>query len=277
MTPSSRSIDWTSLADGALARTDRPGAIVVLDVETRAVLASVERAGSSLHPATTPVHPGSVVKPLLALAALHEGLVSPEETIACAGPRELEGQRLSCFHDHGDQDLDASLRTSCNHYAFELAARLGEERIEAHFERFGLSTRGPRGHVAELGTGHAQLAVSPLELAEAYAALARPSQSLPYTPEQLEPVYAGMRSVVEHEEGTGRTAAVEGVKIAGKTGTADVELDGQRVRYNWFGAYFPADDPQVVIVVQLEGEGSGGEVAGPVIQELVRASALDRA
>jgi len=276
-----RVIDWDARAAEALARADRPGAIVVLDPETGTVLASVERAGASPHPATQPRTPGSVVKPLLALAAIHEGQIEPDETIACAGPREIDGVGSSCFAEHGELDLAGGLRTSCNHYAYALAERLGRDGIERHFARFGVDTGGGAGGAPLVGTGHGGVAISPRGVALAYAALATGGpiagvgEGWPYTTDELALVHGALRGVVDDEGGTGRAAAVEGLAVAGKTGTADVELDGGALRLNWFAGWAPAAAPEVVIVVQLEGEGTGGGTAAPVAGELFGALAPD--
>ena len=58
-----------------------------------------------------------------------------------------------------------------------------------------------------------------------------------------------MEQVVE--EGTGTAAALQGIEVAGKTGTAEVD-DGATSTRSWFIAFAPADDPQVAIAVTIE-------------------------
>jgi penicillin-binding protein A len=86
-----------------------------------------------------------------------------------------------------------------------------------------------------------------------------------------------MSSVVE--EGSGTAAALEGVDVAGKTGTAEAppaQCGGVPQNQPWFIAFAPVNDPRVAIAVTLEcaGGGTGGEVAAPiaktVMQELLR-------
>jgi cell division protein FtsI (penicillin-binding protein 3) len=93
-----------------------------------------------------------------------------------------------------------------------------------------------------------------------------------------------MRSVVS-PEGTGRLAALEGVAVAGKTGTAQ-KLDLELGRYSqsryiaWFMGVVPADDPELVIVVAIdEPQGyphSGGYVAAPVFARVAAAQLARR-
>jgi penicillin-binding protein 2 len=86
----------------------------------------------------------------------------------------------------------------------------------------------------------------------------------------LEWVRMGLRQVVAHPQGTGyKTVRLQGITIAGKTGTAE---PGQgRPDHAWFAGYVPADRPRVAFVVVLEHAGSGGHAAGPVAREFVQA------
>jgi len=76
-------------------------------------------------------------------------------------------------------------------------------------------------------------------------------------------------------EGTGTAAALEGIEVAGKTGTAELNI-AQRLNQPWFIGFAPRDNPKVAIAVTLENivGGQGGVVAAPiakqVMQELLR-------
>ncbi|MDP3012751.1 MAG: penicillin-binding transpeptidase domain-containing protein, partial [Candidatus Subteraquimicrobiales bacterium] len=69
------------------------------------------------------------------------------------------------------------------------------------------------------------------------------------------------------EGGTGRRAKIEGVTVAGKTGTA--EAGKGKEPHAWFVAFAPAEDPQIVIAVVVENGGIGGKVAAPIARELI--------
>jgi peptidoglycan glycosyltransferase len=74
------------------------------------------------------------------------------------------------------------------------------------------------------------------------------------------------------ENGSGRRAAVPGVRVAGKTGTAEA---GKSVEtHAWFIAFAPADEPRVAVAIVLENAGVGGSVAAPAAQSVL-ATALD--
>ena len=78
-----------------------------------------------------------------------------------------------------------------------------------------------------------------------------------------------LEAVVQSASGTAnRTVQLPGVRIAGKTGTA--ETGAGSADHAWFTGYFPAENPQYVVVVALEHGGSGGRTAGPVAREVIR-------
>lgn len=87
--------------------------------------------------------PGSTFKMVVALAALEEGLVDAEEKITCSGYIEVSGQRFHCWRrgGHGRVDLVKSLRESCDIYYYELAQRVGIEKITLMAKKMGLGIR----------------------------------------------------------------------------------------------------------------------------------------
>ncbi|MDU8909880.1 penicillin-binding protein 2 [Aestuariicoccus sp. MJ-SS9] len=84
--------------------------------------------------------PGSTFKMVTALAALDAGLVSPNDTVWCPGHLEVGGRRFHCWKraGHGHMDLENSLRQSCDVYYYELALKVGIEKIAAMGRRLGL-------------------------------------------------------------------------------------------------------------------------------------------
>jgi peptidoglycan glycosyltransferase len=69
--------------------------------------------------------------------------------------------------------------------------------------------------------------------------------------------------------GTGTAAAVSGVQVAGKTGTAEV---AGAQSHAWFAGFAPAGNPQVAVVVLVENSGSGGSVAAPIAKQVIQAA-----
>jgi len=85
---------------------------------------------------------------------------------------------------------------------------------------------------------------------------------------ELALVRDAMRRVVGGEHGTGRLAAVEGLEVAGKTGTAQ---NPHGEDHAIFASYAPADDPHLALVILLERRGHGGARAAPVAGSFWRA------
>jgi len=87
--------------------------------------------------------PGSTFKMMVALAALEEGLVVPDEDIFCPGYKDLGNRRFHCWRSggHGKVSLNEALYQSCDVYFYEIAERIGIEKITAMAKRFGLGAR----------------------------------------------------------------------------------------------------------------------------------------
>ena len=83
--------------------------------------------------------PGSVYKPLVAIAALQENLLEDDEKINCSGGFSYyKGYTLKCMGKHGSINVLTALEKSCNVFFAELGRRLGAERIKKYANRFGL-------------------------------------------------------------------------------------------------------------------------------------------
>jgi penicillin-binding protein 2 len=84
--------------------------------------------------------PGSTFKPMVALAALEASAIAPDTTVVCPGYFDLGNTKFHCWKKggHGSMDLHNGIKHSCDVYFFELAKRLGIDRIAAMAKRFGL-------------------------------------------------------------------------------------------------------------------------------------------
>lgn len=160
-------------------------------------------------------------------------------------------------------------------------------------ERFGKG-KWSQGVALNLIIGQGEIQLTPIELVQYVAVLATGGRRVEprllkdvgpdlragnYPTPDLEPVYqqiplkaTGLREVRKGmeaavEEGTAKNVRVHGVRVAGKTGTA------QNPGYDHatFIAYAPADDPQVAISVVLENRGHGGSVAAPIARRVLAA------
>ncbi|MBW4961372.1 penicillin-binding protein 2 [Sulfitobacter sp. CW3] len=87
--------------------------------------------------------PGSTYKMVVAMAALEEGIIGPDDTVYCPGHVEVGGRKFHCWKraGHGSMDLENSLKQSCDVYYYDLALKVGIEKISAIAKRFGLGIR----------------------------------------------------------------------------------------------------------------------------------------
>lgn len=84
--------------------------------------------------------PGSTFKMITALAALEAGVITPSETVYCPGHLEVGGRKFHCWKraGHGHMNLEQSLRESCDVYYYDLALKVGIEKIADMARRLGL-------------------------------------------------------------------------------------------------------------------------------------------
>jgi penicillin-binding protein 2 len=87
--------------------------------------------------------PGSTIKPFLALAALEEGIITPDWTVRCTGGIVLYGHRFRCWrrNGHGTVNLSRSLEASCDVYYYQVGQRLGIDRMARWLSTFGFGRR----------------------------------------------------------------------------------------------------------------------------------------
>ncbi|MGD9864713.1 MAG: penicillin-binding protein 2, partial [Pseudodonghicola sp.] len=87
--------------------------------------------------------PGSTFKMVTAMAALEQGLIGPDDTVYCPGYLEVSGRRFHCWRrgGHGHVDLQTSLKQSCDVYYYDLALKVGIDKISEMAQRFGIGVR----------------------------------------------------------------------------------------------------------------------------------------
>lgn len=156
-----------------------------------------------------------------------------------------------------------------------------------------VSPTSPQVDLGRMGIGQDKLAVVPLQMAEVVAAVANHgvlmvphmterivdaegrttqrieprTQSVVMKPSTAAAVTSMMEAVVN--EGTGTTAQIPGVQVAGKTGTAETQI-GAAINNVWFVAFAPAGAPRVAIAVTLQGvPGQGASFAAPVARRVM--------
>lgn len=90
-----------------------------------------------------------------------------------------------------------------------------------------------------------------------------------FSPEQIESVRRGLWKVVNEDGGTGSSARMKDVVVAGKTGTAQAMLNGKKDTIAWFCCFAPYDHPRYTVVVMVQGGEHGGSVAAPIADRIL--------
>ncbi|MDB4961922.1 MAG: Cell division protein FtsI [Myxococcales bacterium] len=282
--PPATDVALQAFADQELARVvtahHATGAVaIVLDLQTGTPLVIATRGNAD---ARTPLTPGSTIKPFTFAAALEAGVVEPTSRLDCEnGSRSYKDKKLLDASPHGTLDLGGILAVSSNVCTAKIAEPLGDVLTDS-FRRYGLSapahvdTTTIEGASVASGEG---IQVSALDLAAAYTVFAKDGIGAGgvrvMREDTARTVRAMMERVTTDADGTGRAARIEGVRVAGKTGTAHARPT-MRTYYASFVGIVPADAPRFVVLVGVDGvTGSGGTVAAPAFAAIA-ARALDR-
>jgi cell division protein FtsI (penicillin-binding protein 3) len=272
-----------------------------------------------LRPVQDAIEPGSTVKPIVAAAALAAGSVRPGERFNCLGRGvRLAGFWIRDHVEPGRYTLDEVVAYSANTGIIEVVERIPQDDLYRTFAAFGFGRRSEidfpaeaRGLMPEVRTwsklsraGFAlgqELTVTPLQVALAYAAIANggwlpepylvtsatadeesvPADSPCRARVLDEPLAARLTSILEAvvDEGTGEEAQVPGMRVAGKTGTAQRAVNGgfdDEHHVAWFAGFLPLPDPRVVIVVAIENprvDFWASTAAAPVFARIAEAVA----
>ena len=319
-----QSLTYRALLQGVRRHNARAGSAVVLDVRTGEVLAMANQP--SFNPndrgdrtsrryrnraVTDLLEPGSTIKPFTVAAALQAGIVSPDSSFD-TGPGFLRVGRHTIWdiRNYGVLDVSGVIKKSSNVGAGRIGLELEPRELWRMFHHVGFGTAPESGfpgeaegtlsafdgwrkvHRVTLSFGYG-LAVSPLQLARAYAAFGNhgvlPGISFVKSDEPVSTstalastVAAQVRRMLEaavEPGGTGRRARVDGYRVGGKTGTSRKSEAGgySRDRYHSvFAGLAPMSNPQLAVVVVIDETGGdayyGGVVAAPVFSDIVSGS-----
>ena len=251
---------------------------------------------------------GSTFKPITMAAAINSGTVtSMARRFDATQPLQIDGFKI---HDHDGEnrwlDIPETLIHSSNIATARIADEMGGDKLSAMFRAMGfdkpmpfeLPARGrtlfpqkfSRVTTMTAGFGHG-IAVTPLHLAAAYAALVNGGVWRPVTMLKVQPgtEVPGRRVITEQTsyrirqllrlvvtQGTGKNADAPGFRVGGKTGTAEVATGGsysKKANVSTFAAAFPMDAPRYVIIVMLDSpEGAvrtAAYTAAPVVDHFI--------
>lgn len=316
----------SELASAVTTMSAQGGSGIVLDVDTGEVVAMASapvvnpndpgQAGlaAMMNRATVGVYElGSTFKPITIASAIEAGVIrSMNQRYDVSAPVQIGRYQIHDDHPmHRAINIPELMVFSSNIATARVSDEMGAERMQAAFRNLGFNIMAPieiergrpiwardwgRATVMTSGFGHG-IAITPLHLALAYAALVNGGTLHPATLLRVEPGHAvpGRRVFQESTSyrirqllrlvvmrGTGRNANVPGFRIGGKTGTAEtVSQSGgynRHVNVSTFAAAFPMDAPRYVVLVMLDsprpsaatsGQTTAAWTAAPVVARVI--------
>lgn len=282
--------------------------------------------------------PASTYKPIHAAAALEEGVITPDTKIFSGPSYWFAGRAYRDWKEegHGIINVHRAIVESSDTFFYQVGLKLGIDRLADYTKRFGFGTKTGvpihnekaglvpssewkkkaygvkwyEGETISVSVGQGYMLTTPLQLLNAYAAIAnggtlwkpllveeittpegksisRPTVEkrgeLGISEKTMWHVRDGLRGVTHDDGGTARfLSRTTDLKIAGKTGTAQVAKLIKRTKnvesiaykyrdHAWFAGFAPYDDPQIAVVVIVEHGGFGASAAAPVARELFKA------
>ncbi len=299
------------------------GGVVALEPRTGQILAVAGIGINSVQP------PGSTFKMITLTGVLAAHLATPRTVFPYATYATLDGVKLS--NANGEEcggSLELAFAVSCNSVFSPLGVKLGAKRLVAMAERFGFNhPPGIEGaaestlpqasdiqgelDVGSTAIGQGEVQASALQMAIVAATIAdggrRPAPTFSRQPPAAPGSYVTSASVARTvrrlmievvRKGTGTSAAISGVTVAGKTGTAELktectpsesEAEASSEEHEastsgckgaadeasntdaWFASFAPALEPRIAVGVLLVKDGAGGDTAAPVAREVLEA------
>jgi cell division protein FtsI (penicillin-binding protein 3) len=257
--------------------------------------------------------PGSTFKAFTVAGALQDGLVTPNTQFDIPSVLQVADRQIHDAESHGDETLTVGqiLKVSSNIGADEVGMKLGPQRFDYWVHRFGFgaptgvdlpgeeqgivlhASRYSGSSMGNLPMGQGE-SVTPIQMAAAYSAIAnggvlRPPRIVKSIGGRPALAPRGRRIIsataaaelrdmlrgVLADGGTASGAAIPGYDLAGKTGTANVVVNGSYSSNAYIASFIgfvPASHPKLLVAVMVdEPQGSiyGGSVAAPAFQKIV--------
>ncbi len=291
------------------------GGIAALDAKTGDVKAVAGIAYSSPQP------PGSTFKLITTTAALEAGIVKTTDTFDLASGYTVDGREVSNANGEvcGGTFVEA-FAESCNSVFVPLGPELGSDRLVGAAEKYGFNSPPtlygqaaldavdlpgsslPRHIDTDLdlavsAIGQGKVLATPLEMASVAQTIANGGKREPTSivkdgalrssqgpvrvmPKEIADTLRNLMIGVV-TSGTGTAAAISGITVAGKTGTAELGpvtpivpgTDPGDVKQRvdaWFTCFAPATDPKLVVAALVtDASGAGGSIAAPIAREVL--------
>lgn len=251
---------------------------------------------------------GSIFKPLVAACAIENG-ISSEYKYECKGEIIVGDRVFNCYDNkaHGNINMTEALEVSCNCYFVNLINKIDTEHLLSLCKKSGLGrelTLAPgissaqgilpsekshksKGTLANFAFGQGEFLASPLQIASLYHTLTTgnyisPSLVMGFTnniglmtkEKSAEPMKVlsdeAVSLIRKMLKSAGEAYNISGG--AGKTGTAQsgVYKNGKEILRTWFAGYYPAENPEYIIVILCENGRSGTADCVPVFKEIIK-------
>lgn len=256
----------------------------------------LNRAAQGLYP------PGSTFKVITAAAAMEFDPYLANFTFECQGQVIIGDNILRCFGGtaHGIVDMERAMAVSCNGYFAVLAEKIGagalinaaelalfntpfDFELPAATPQFPMTASAGLSELIETAIGQGRISATPLNMAILAGAIANGGTAMsPHLIYGTNPRRIGQIFEAEIAEklaemlvgavaqGTGAPAAVAGITVAGKTGTAQNETG---IDHSWFIGHAPAENPRVALAIIIENTGGGqraSRLAGQIFSHAAR-------
>lgn len=256
--------------------------------------------------------PGSTFKVLMSALAIENGMGDRTFTDQGSVTIDGKKIKNSGGKAYGEIDLRTALTVSCNSVFSQLGVDLGEQNLKGMAQRAFFEEDIPfdlplskslfpyhkmkKTDMAAVGIGQGKILISPLHMAMITSCIA--DKGIMMKPVLVKRVASrdgrGVKSfgptVLNHvlssetadqvkdmmhevvQSGTGKNAAIQGISVAGKTGTAENEMAAKEANkeHNWFIGFAPVENPKIAVVVVTEYSGStGGSLCAPMAKEIM--------
>ncbi|MFS0821560.1 penicillin-binding transpeptidase domain-containing protein [Bacillus sp. 1P02SD] len=257
--------------------------------------------------------PGSAFKPITAGIAIENDVITPETSINITGKQWQKdsswgGYSITRVTDPGKPvNLKDALVFSDNIYFAQAALGIGGERFETELTKYGfgvsfpfeyplyeskISNEGLKSEVllADTGYGQGQLEMSPVHLAISYTPLLNSGNLLKpklilnetetevwkenvISPETAQLLLDDLVQVVEEPNGTARDAKIDGIKLAGKTGTAELKTSKDEAgKENGLFVAVNTENPSLLVAMLIEDVKNGSHDVTPKVKAVFESS-----
>ncbi|MGL6104917.1 peptidoglycan D,D-transpeptidase FtsI family protein [Romboutsia sp.] len=317
--------DIQQQVEDTVNKEENPSSVVISDVDTGEILAISSRPtfnpnniaqynnstkGELYNRAIQAIYPpGSVFKIVVLYAALESGVIDQNYTYNCTGSVKIgkDNEILRChkLDGHGIETLQQAFSNSCNPAFYDIAKKLGKEKVIAAAKKLHLEEKVNIGIYEEknktipedialrnLAIGQGSMGFTPLQINQLTQIIANNGTYKPlylfdsvvdtnknivkvFKQSKKEEIISPYTSTIVKEmmkdvseEGTAKELSDLTGGSGVKTGTAQTTVNGNQVTHGWITGFYPKNQPKYAITVILEGTEKSSKSAVPIFKEI---------